>query len=185
MAGEGPRHHPAWRRRFLIAAAAAPLALAGCASTGPSATPRHSGGTAPEAARMVCSNEIRGEVADALNLGSVPAPHATWADHVYTCTYPLPMGPLVLSVTVAPRTAAAGAQLDELRSEIGAGEQEPGLGERAYSTPTGTVLAVKDNMVLRVDATGLPDDLGVTHERRVDLARVIAAGVFNCWTGSS
>ena len=89
MAGERS-HEPARRRRGLIALAATPLALAGCASTGASATAPHSappsGDTAPQAARMVCSDEIRGEVAAALSLGSVAAPHATWADHVYTCT---------------------------------------------------------------------------------------------------
>jgi hypothetical protein len=36
-----------------------------------------------------------------------------------------------------------------------------------------------------VDATELPDDMGATHEKRLDLARVISAGVFNCWTGNS
>ncbi|MEU2348262.1 hypothetical protein [Modestobacter sp. NPDC049651] len=45
------------------------------------------------------------------------------------------------------------------------------------------MVAVKDNMLLHVDATGLPDDLGATHERRADLARLLAAGVFACWDG--
>jgi hypothetical protein len=146
---------------------------------------QYSANTAPDAAQMVCSDEIRGEVAGALGLTSTPAATSAWADHVYTCDYALPMGRLVLAVSVSPSSAAARDQLATLRRQAGAGTQEAGLGQQAYSASAGTVLAVKDNMVLRVDATGMPDDLGATHERRLDLARVIAAGVFNCWTGNS
>jgi hypothetical protein len=180
--------------------------LAGCAST-PAAAPAGPAPTAtapavaaavesaaaaqyasdlpPAAAQMVCSDEIRGEVADALGLAAVPAPTSAWADHVYTCSYTVPMGRLALSVTVSPSTTAARDQLAGLRGRLAATAQEPGLGQQAYSAASGTVIAVKDNMVLTVDATGLPDDLGATHEKRLDFARVIAAGVFNCWTGNS
>jgi hypothetical protein len=95
------------------------------------------------------------------------------------------MGRLVLAVSVSPSDSAARGRLATLRRQAGADTDEAGMGDRAYSAPAGTVLAVKDNMVLRVDASGLPDDLGATHERRLDLARVIAAGVFSCWTGNS
>jgi hypothetical protein len=148
------------------------------------AAAQYASNTAPAAAQMVCSDEIRGEVADALNLASVPAPASAWADHVYTCTYTPPMGRLVLSVTVAPSTAAAHDRLAVMRDQLGAGVEEPGMGQQAYSASNGTILAAKDNMVLRVDATALPDDLGATHQHRVDVARLLAAGVFNCWTGN-
>ncbi|MGZ4566085.1 MAG: hypothetical protein ACXVFZ_04530 [Blastococcus sp.] len=134
---------------------------------------------------MVCSDEIRGEVADALALTTVPSAQSNWADHVYTCTYALPMGRLVLSVTVAPSDAAARTDLAAMRAGLANAAPEPGLGQQGYSSDAGIVVAAKDNMVLRVDATGLPDDLGTVHERRVDFARVIAGGVFNCWTGNS
>jgi hypothetical protein len=181
---------------------AAALLLAGCAAS--SATPASTATTPavaaavesaaaeqyardipPTAAQMICSDEIRGEVADALNLASVPAPASAWADHVYTCTYVLPVGRLVLSVGVSPSTTAAGDRLDELRGRLAAAAEEPGLGQRAYSSAPGMVIAVKDNMMLTVDATGLPDDLGAIQESRLDLARVIASGVFDCWTGNS
>lgn len=181
----------------------AALLLTGCASTpaatsaGTATTPtvaaavesaaaaQYASNIPPAAAKMVCSDEIRGEVADALNVASVPAPASAWADHVYTCTYPLPVGRLALSVTVFPSTTAARDQLDKRRGQLDATAQEPGLGEQAYSAAPGTVIALKDNMLLTVDATGLANDLGGTHETRLDLARVIAAGVFNCWTGNS
>ena len=168
-------------------AASSPAASTSAASTSAeaAAAAAYASNTPPAAAQMVCSDEIRGEVADALDLTSVPAPTATWADHVYTCTYALPMGRLVLAVMVSPSTTAASGQLDTMRGQLGASTPEPGLGQQAYSAPAGTVLAVKDNMVLRADATGLPDDLGATHQGRLQVARLIAAGVFNCWTGNS
>jgi hypothetical protein len=95
------------------------------------------------------------------------------------------MGHLVLSVTVTPSGAAARRQLTAMRAGLGNNLAMPGLGEQAYSTDSGTVIAVKDNMVLRVDATGLSDDLGPTHEHRAELARIIAAQIFSCWAGDS
>ena len=189
--------------RLVPVLAIVPVAIAGCSSTGaPAAAPRttapavssaaaaaqraqYAGNTPPEAAQMVCSDEIRGEVADALGMAANPTPTSAWADHVYTCDYALPMGRLVLAVSVSPSNSAARDELATLRRQAAADAQEAGLGQQAYSAPAGPVLAVKDNMVLRVDATGMPDDLGATHEHRLDLARVIAAGVFNCWTGNS
>ena len=184
----------------MLGLVAVPLVLAGCAGCAgqPAAAPvaattaasssdaaaQYASATPPAAAQMVCSDDIRGRVAAALNLASIPAPRSTWADHVYTCTYQLPMGQLVLSVTVAPSNSAARDHLETLRGQLAATNPEPGLGEQAYGSPAGTIIAVKDNMVLSVDATHLPDDLGATHERRIDLARVIASGVFNCWTGN-
>lgn len=194
-------------RAGLAALIAVPLVLTGCAShagasPAPAAAPtsaslthattadavaatQYASNQPPAAAQMICSDELRGKLADALAVASVPAPRATWAEHVQTCTYTVPMGRLILSVTVTPRSAAAEQQLAAMRGALGSTQSEPGLGEQAYSTVSGIVLAVKDNMVLRVDATGLPDDLGRTHEQRTDLARIIAAQIFSCWTGNS
>lgn len=167
------------------------MLLAGCAASaeapaaaGAAATVHPAGATPPSNAQMICSTETRNRVAGALNLDTTAAPQSTWAHSVYTCSYPLPMGRLLLSVTVAPSDAAARDTLARMRAQLGATRDEPGLGQQAYGTATGTIVAVKDNMVLRVDATGLPDDLGVTHESRIDLAEVVAAGIFDCWTGT-
>ena len=179
----------------LIGIAATALAAAGCASSAAAPTgtraeaaaaaAQYASNTPPDAAKMICDQEIRGEIADALALGSDPVPEPGWSDHVYTCTYALPMGRLVMSVTVTPSDAAARKELSGMRAGLASAAPEPGLGQEGYSADNGTVVAAKDNMVLRVDATGLPDDLGTVHERRIDFARVIAAGVFSCWTGSS
>ena len=185
--------------RAVLAALLALVLSTGCAATRPGAEPRattttadpsaaaaqYASTTPPSAARMVCSDEIRGQVAGALGLDSPPTPQGGWADHVYTCTYALPIGTLVLAVTVAPSDDAAGTQLDALRTRAGAVDAEQGFGRQAYSAPAGVLVAVKDNLVLEVDATALPDDLGPGHQRRIVVVRLLAAGVFACWTGAS
>jgi hypothetical protein len=178
------------------------LLAAGCTASRPTADPaatttaatttldpsaaaaQYASPTPPASAQMICSDEIRSQVKGALGLDSTPTPQSAWADHVYTCTYAAPTGTLVLAVTVAPSVDAAGAQLDALRAQMGAADPEEGFGERAYSAPAGVLVAVKDNLVLTVDASALPDDLGAGHQRRIDVVRLLAAGVFACWTGA-
>jgi hypothetical protein len=171
--------------------ASRPAADAGATTTAASTTfdpsaaaAQYASPTPPASAQMICSDEIRSQVKGALGLDSTPTPQSSWADHVYTCTYAVPLGTLVLAVTVAPSVDAAGAQLDALRAQAGAADPEEGFGERAYSAPGGVLVAVKDNLVLTVDATALPDDLGAGHQRRIDVVRLLAAGVFACWTGA-
>ena len=181
----------------LTAGCAASRPTAGQSATATTATPtattvdpsvaaeQYASPTPPSSATMVCSDEIRLQVQGALALDSSPAPQSSWADHVYTCTYAVPTGTLVLAVTVAPSDDAAGAQLDALRTQLGATDEEQGFGKRAYSAPAGVLVAVKDNLVLTVDARALPDALGAGHQRRIDVVRLLAAGVFACWTGAS
>jgi hypothetical protein len=71
-----------------------------------------------------------------------------------------------------------------MRTQLDATEPEQGLGEQAFGAQNGTILAVKDNMVLHVDATALTVDPGVVPIPRIALARLLAAAVFNCWTGN-
>ncbi|MCU1615545.1 MAG: hypothetical protein JWO98_3085 [Frankiales bacterium] len=167
---------------------AVPLIAAGCAAGPPSDAPvaaaDYASNTAPTAAQMICSKDVGGQIAVALNLGSAPAPQAAWANHVYTCTYTLPTGRLLLSVTVAPSDSAARGTLQAMRRQLATSKDERGFGQQAYASPTGALIAVKDNMVLRVDATGLPDELGATHQGRTQFAEVVAAGVFQCWSGA-
>src|SRR5579875_4151713 len=106
------------RAAALLAAAA--VSLAGCASAADS---RHtpaadqmmmspgmvmpngstmapgSPGTAPSAAaKMICTDETRDNITTVLSVAPDPNPSSTWTGGTYTCTYRLPMGPIVLSV---------------------------------------------------------------------------------------
>lgn len=192
--------------------AAAGLVLAGCASSqaattttsmpgmsmapgqtmpgmtppaAPSGSSKGSTASAPgpsAAAQMVCSADIKDKVKQVLSLSSSPVTHSTFVDHRFTCTYDLPMGPLKLSVQDSPSKAAAGTYFTGLRPTLGTTDTLIGLGERAYGTPSGTVVVLKDSQTLSVDATGLPTVFGAQQQKRTDLAYEIASDVLGCWT---
>lgn len=167
------------RRRRIYGLLALPLFLAAC-GTADAGTPQ---AAPPKNAAMVCGNEIRTEVGQALGLSAPPAGTSTWSGSVYACTYRLPAGPLVLSVDVAPSKAKAGAFFDGRKQQTAGATPQAGLGERAFGTPSGSVTVVKDAMTLTVDATGLPAVFGADSQKRADFAYEVASVVLGCWTG--
>lgn len=134
-------------------------------------------------AKMVCGGDIMGKVVQVLKLTKKPATTTTWANQLYTCTYALPMGPMVLSVKQSKTNAEAKAYFTGLRSTLGPTESLVGLGEGAYRTTTGIAVVVKDNMTLKVDTTRLPAVFGPEDQKRTDLSNQIASDVLGCWTG--
>lgn len=140
-------------------------------------------GTPPALAVMVCGDEVRGDLTKILKLESAPATSTTWRDQLYTCTYRLPAGPLVMSVKESADAAAARAYFTASRARLGATEDVAGLTELAYRTPGGVVGLVKDNFTLIVDATRLPVQFGAEAQKRTDLAYEVASVVLGCWTG--
>jgi hypothetical protein len=171
-------------RRTLLGLLAVPLLLAGCAGAqaGTAAAPAASSDGPPDRASMVCGPEISGEVTQILDLAETPHTESTWADQVYTCTYHLPVGPLVLSVNVSDSDAQANSFYDARHAEAPAAEDVVGLGERAFGSGNGDVTVVKDDMTLTVDATGLPEVFGANGQKRTALAFTVAAEVLGCWT---
>jgi hypothetical protein len=134
-------------------------------------------------AALVCGSEIRGKVKEVLKLKTTPKTTSTFSAGLFTCSYDLPMGRMLLSVQESATTTAARAYLQAHRRVVKATEPTPGLGERAYSTGTGIVLVVKDNDTLQVDTTRLPAVFGSEQQKRTDLAYEIASDVLGCWTG--
>ena len=179
-------------RLRVAAAIVAPLLVAGCGaadagtsaagSTGHSATSTTAG--PPENASMVCSDEIRGKVQQVLKLPALPTVHSTWIKQVYTCTYDLPVGPMVLTVQVAPTKPVAEAAFQSRQKATTGATVLNGLGEHAYATPDGTATVIKDAMTLTVDTTALPAVFGAEQQKRTDLAYEIASDVLGCWTGN-
>jgi hypothetical protein len=151
----------------------------------PKPSAKEAGAGPSEAAREVCSTEIRNDIAQVLALKSVPAPKATWASHVYTCTYQLPMGRFVLSVTESTDDPAAKAFATKLRTQLTGARAVAGLTTIAFASPDGRLALVKDNDTLQVDATHLPAQFGSQHEKRSDFAYEVASDVLGCWTGDS
>jgi hypothetical protein len=117
------------------------LALAACAASNTAAsapaTTAHShgdqaaSGQVPATARMICRDEIKGKVEQALSLDATPATHDSWVAGVYTRHYALPMGEMSLSDRVFPDAAAARAHLASTRSQDGTAQPLAGLGHDA------------------------------------------------------
>ena len=171
-------------RRSLLGLLTVPLLLGGCAAAEATAQTGADDGP-PDRASMVCGPEISGDLTEILQLKGAPHSVSDWADDVYTCTYHLPMGPLVLSVNVSDTDGQADAYFDGQRAESPTAEEFVGLGERAYRTAGGDVTVVKDDMTLTVDATALPETFGANGQKRTALAFEVASQVLGCWVEHS
>jgi hypothetical protein len=112
------------------------------------------------AAQEICSDEIRGQVTKVLRLPNAPSLTPPGANHIYTCTYHLPLGPLVLSVKDSPSSTAARTYYAALRGQLAPTTPLLGLGDTAYGTTTGIAVVLKDYDTLKVDATALPAQFG-------------------------
>ena len=135
---------------------------------------------------MVCGEEIRGRIAQILALPSVPAPSSSWAGGLYTCSYRLPGGLLVLSVKESEDPAAARAYATAAKGRLPGAVPIEGLaalGLPAYGSPAGAVVFVKDSFTLTVDATGLGGTVGPQGISRSSFAYQIATDVLACWSG--
>lgn len=138
---------------------------------------------APSAAEtMICGPETRTTITTVLGLTTPPTPQSTWADHLYTCTYPLPMGTFIVSVKQSTDTATAKTYFTDLRTQLGTTETLDGLGQASYGTTAGKVVLIKDNDTLMVDATQLPATFGAQQSQRFDFAYEIASDILGCWT---
>lgn len=179
-----------------------PLLLAGCAGSvqggapGPatvavgSATHTSSiHGVADEEApsvktAMVCGKEIMDSVATLAGEATLPAAQTTWVDHLYTCTYRLPQGPLVISVKESSDPSTAVAYFETLQKD--AGTVTPlavleALGLPSFHTPTGQAAFVKDNLTLKVDASRLPAQVGRPPRGRTSFADTVTSDILDCW----
>jgi hypothetical protein len=187
------------RTKQLGLLAALPILLAGCAtaqatdrssSTKPMSPGMSMPGMPKEAgpsatAKMICGPEIRTDVAKVLALSARPPVTATWAHSLYTCTYRLPVGRLVISVKESGDVPSAHTYFTALRGNLGASHTLRGLsalGLPAYETTDGTVVFVKDDKTLHVDGTGLPRN-AANGESRTNLAYTIATDILGCWNG--
>jgi hypothetical protein len=140
-------------------------------------------GNPPASAAMICDADIKSKIREVLGLAGPPSTEWRWSNGVYTCDYDLPMGRMSLQVTVLAGVQQAGTMFDADRARTPGALPLRGLGERAFGTKDGTVLVLKDNQILVVDATRLPEEFGANGQRRTDLAYEVASDVMGCWTG--
>ena len=64
---------------------------------------------------------------------------------------------------------------DEIRADFGI---------PAFLAADDVVAFVKDDKILRVDATSPPATVGPSHRMRRDTTYIVAAAVLHCWNGS-
>jgi hypothetical protein len=134
-------------------------------------------------ALMVCGPDIKSKVRQILQLTAPPATTDRFTAPVYTCTYHLTVGTLVLSVQHASDSADAGRYVASVRGQLHDSSPIAGLASASYGSPSGVVLTTKDNETLVVDARGVPAVFGAQHQQRYDFAYEVASDVLGCWTG--
>ncbi|MDQ0213576.1 hypothetical protein [Arthrobacter bambusae] len=152
-------------------------------SAGPAAS--ESRGAPSESAKMVCGAETRANIARILALGQEPRPQDAWSPPLYTCTYALPSGALVLSVKEAADAAGAQADFGGLQRRTATARPIEGmanLGLPAFETESGSVVFVKDSFILTVDASALPPVVGPHAVSRSSFAYEVATAVLACWS---
>jgi hypothetical protein len=152
---------------------------------GKSGNAQPAGAEPSPAARMVCDGDVSADVERILGLDGEPTRNASWAEPMYTCTYSLDEGPLVLSVHDATDAKSGRDHFETLRTTFDDTKDLAGmygLGLPAYETDDGTVVFIKDNKTLQVDATQLPDGLGPDNDLdQTGLAYAVATSVLACW----
>lgn len=155
----------------------------------PAPTPMTAGpilaGRPSPTARLVCSDEIRGDIAETLSLASLPAGTGTWTQPMFRCDYQTPDGRIQLLVQDSARVPGGTAYFNDLRTTLAPTIPIRGLanlGLPAFETSAGQVVFLKDGKTLRVDTSGLPLRTGPHRQTRTAVAYAIAADVIGCWS---
>jgi hypothetical protein len=187
--GRNPAGRPIRRvagRVALCAAAALVSACAPPAAVVPSAplTTAPVPGDGPHASTvMVCDAEGQEEISTLVGIRPTRVEKPTWTDHVYSCRYVYPDGAIVLSVHELPDALRTSQRAEELAAQRGNAGFQRGLGEGAFATSNGSIVARKDYTLLVVDIAGLPAAFGRPPVTPPDAAKLVAKAVLACWTG--
>jgi hypothetical protein len=185
------------RRIAVIAVLALGLVAAGCSSSSSSGAGSTAGtqpgsgqttvappGPQPSASsKMICSKEAVSDIAASLGVAAkVSTP--TWVNHVYSCNYVYPQGTIKLSVKELGSQQAVAALYNQDAKTFGRRPDVVSFGQGAFITTNGSVIVRKDNKVLDIDVSGIPQKFGAPPQDRSNVALSIAATVMSCWTGA-
>ena len=132
---------------------------------------------------MVCSNKTERELSSVLGVTPEQPVVPTWADHLYTCRLAYSSGTLVLTVKELSSWDETLAYFNGLGAQLGDIGRLTGLGQGAFTTQNGSVVARKDYKVLLVDISGLPASFGVPATSAGDVAYTVTDVVMGCWAG--
>jgi hypothetical protein len=179
----------------VLLAAAAVVALAACGGSSNDAAPptttlsptafTYKPGEGPSvSAKMVCAPEAQQEIAATLGVKTTAGVVGQWNAPVYSCTYRYANGSFGLSVRELADVATAGRDFKTVSAQYAAKKSDANLGQGTSQAANGTVVVVKDNKVLVVDASGLPAKFGQPVLSRSDAALSVAVVIMGCWTGA-
>jgi hypothetical protein len=133
------------------------------------------------AAREVCEPMVRDSVPATVGLPLAGEPASAVRGDTFSCVYSFDGGRLDMSVRDLHTIGRARRYFRDLRGRDAVGDALSGLAEGGFTKADGSVVAVKDAMVLTVDVTALPP----TQVDRSGIAIDLAATVLGCWTGDS
>jgi len=134
-------------------------------------------------AQMVCGTEGQAVIGAALNETPTKVTKPTWVSHVYSCDYVYKTGTMGIAVKELSTAKETTAYFNGLKKTLGLRETFD-LGQGAFITPHGLVVARKDYKVLTVDPTRLPARFGEPPAPRSSVSIEAAGALMSCWTGA-
>lgn len=152
-------------------------AAPGSPSSSPGTAARH---PLSSFARKICDRKLQADLTGTLAYQTPVPKSAVRTEHVYRCTYRLPVGQLILSVNKSPDLESARGYFETLRRHLGPTRPVRGfaaLGLPAFQTTDGTTVFLNKQETLQADATRLPRQVGKYHQLRSDLSYLIASRV--------
>jgi hypothetical protein len=133
----------------------------------------------------VCSpDDAQKDIAGALGVTPTNVESPTWHDHLFTCRYDYPDGSFALSVKELTGDAQTVAYIVQLAGKLGKLAPLDGIGESAFYTRNGSIVARKDDKVLLVDVSDLPPKFGNPPAPPAAASRTIATVIMGCWSGA-
>ena len=157
-------------------------ACGGGSSTGSEGIAHGSARNGPgRAAGEVCEPMVRDSVPATVGLALAGEPTSTVRGDTFSCLYRFTGGTLDMSVRDLHTTSQARRYFRDVRGREGVGDALSGLAEGGFTKADGSVVAMKDAMILTVDVTALPP----TGTDRSGIAIDLASTVLGCWAGDS
>ncbi len=180
-----PHGLKAQRRPFTLALAGLLVATTmavGCtqaAATPDSASHATSKSSTPKgSADEICGPMIQENVPLQISTGKVIGkPVLTKSGSVTTCVYKITGGELRMTVDERSSDSAAENAFDEVRDAAGPTTPVANLGTASFIDSSSTTVTVKDNKILTIDPTQLPDG-----NDKTQIAQSLSFEVLTCWT---
>ena len=156
-----------------ILLAAAALAAAALPATAEVTKPK---AEARELAAEVCEEMVGDAAIDAAGEELVAPQQGVWSGSRYSCPYQFNGGSLAVNVDVFKSVAAAKQGFKKVRDQTADRTRLYGIGQQAFQADDLKLVSRKDNFVLTVDPTALPDRFN-----RDGMVWATTLAVFGCW----